>query len=251
MATGGASPEGVAIPELGVAPSIDPDTGLEDELPTPEDSMLISDSSPEGVRLPGVSFAPPDLAYLELEEARLSVSALPAMVTPLVEPVEVSPVAPSTYLEPPVPAQPDAAPYVMLRVSLLQGAAEGPILDVFPSYMISPACSMYDPVISPLTPSMQEDADSRPLASPTTMDQYLSGEGDLLLGATADLSLLSMPLSPLPVPADVVPESSVGSPAGEPVVVSYDGMSDLSREGPFDVHQDAFESGAVVPHDVL
>ena len=30
MAIGGASPEGVAIPELGVAPLVDPDTDLED-----------------------------------------------------------------------------------------------------------------------------------------------------------------------------------------------------------------------------
>ena len=76
------------------------------------------------------------------------------------------------------------------------------------------------------------------------MDQYLSGEGDLLLGDTADLPLLAMPLTPRPIVDDVVPESSVGSPAGEPVVVASDGMSDLSREGPFDVHQDALESGA-------
>ena len=55
MAIGGVSPEGVAIPELGVAPLIDSDTDLEDELPTPEDSMLVSDSSPEGIRLRGGS----------------------------------------------------------------------------------------------------------------------------------------------------------------------------------------------------
>ena len=77
------------------------------------------------------------------------------------------------------------------------------------------------------------------------MDQYLSGVGDLLLGDTADLPLLSMP--PLPVVVDVVTESSVGSPAGEPVVVPSDGMPDLSREGPFDVHQDDLELGAT-PH---
>ena len=76
------------------------------------------------------------------------------------------------------------------------------------------------------------------------MDQYLWGEGDLLLGDMADLALLSRPLTPLPVVVDVVTESSVGSPAGEPVVVPSNGMPDLSREGPFDVHQDALESGA-------
>ena len=48
MAIGGVSPERVAIPELGVAPLVDPDTDLEDEMSTPEDSMLLSDSSPEG-----------------------------------------------------------------------------------------------------------------------------------------------------------------------------------------------------------
>ena len=35
----------------------------------------------------------------------------------------------------------------------------------------------------------------------------------------------------------------MGSPAGEPVVVPSDRMPDLSREGPFDVHQDTLESG--------
>ena len=74
MAIGGATLEGGAILELGVAPLFDDDTDLEDELPTPEGSMLIGDFSPEGVRL-------------------LSVSVLPAIVTPLVEPGEVFPVA--------------------------------------------------------------------------------------------------------------------------------------------------------------
>ena len=73
--------------------------------------------------------------------------------------------------------------------------------------------------------------------------QYLSGEGDLLLGDTADLPLLAMPLTPRPIVDDVVPESSVGCPAGEPVVVPSYGLPDLSREGPFDVHRDALESG--------
>ena len=37
-----------------------------------------------------------------------------------------------------------------------------------------------------------------------------------------------MPLTPGPIVDDVVPESSGGSPAGEPVVVASDGMPDLS-----------------------
>ena len=89
MEIGGVSPEGVAVPELGVASLVDTDTELEDELTTPEDSPLLHDSSPEGVRLPGVRPAPRDLVDIELEKALLSVSILPAMVTPLEEPVEV------------------------------------------------------------------------------------------------------------------------------------------------------------------
>ena len=62
-----------------------------------------------------------------------------------------------------------------------------------------------------------------------------------------DLPLLTMPLTPRPVVVEMVLESSVGSPAGIPTVSPSDGMPDLSREGPFDVHQDALESGAT-PH---
>ena len=50
------------------------------------------------------------------------------------------------------------------------------------------------------------------------------------------MPLLSLPLQPLPVTDDSVPESYVVSPAGEPVVVPSDVMPDLSHEGPFDVH---------------
>ena len=53
-----------------------------------------------------------------------------------------------------------------------------------------------------------------------------------------------LPLAPRPIVEEVVLGSSVGSPAGEPVSPPSYGMPDLSREGPFDVHQDASESGA-------
>ena len=42
----------------------------------------------------------------------------------------------------------------------------------------------------------------------------------------------------------MVPGSAVGSLTGEPVAVPSRSMPDLSREGPFDVRQDASESGA-------
>ena len=95
---------------------------------------------------------------------------------------------------------------------------------MFPSYLILPACSIYEPVTSPTTPSLQEDVDYREPTSPATMDQYLLGQGDLLLGDTADVPLLASPLTPRPVIVDVVPESSVGSPAGEPVIVPSESL---------------------------
>ena len=105
-------------------------------------------------------------------------------------------------------------------------------------------CSVYEPATSPITPSLWEDDDNRPPFSPVTMDQYLSREGDLLFGDSTDLPLLVMQLTPRPIVEEMVLGSSVGFPAGEPVVVPSHGMPDLSREGPFDVHQDASESGA-------
>ena len=165
MEIGGVSPEGVAVPEIGVTPLVSTDTELEDELATPEDSPLLPDSSPEGVRLLGVCPAPRDLVDIELEKALLSVSIWPAMVTPLEEPVEVFPAAPSTYPEPPVPVLPYDDPGAPSGVSPLRVAADGPVLDVFPLYSLSPTCSVYEPVTSPLTPSLHEDADSKPPAA--------------------------------------------------------------------------------------
>ena len=102
---------------------------------------------------------------------------------------------------------------------------------------------MYELPNSPVTLYLQEDAAYQPPPSPATMDQYLSRDGVLLLGEVMALSGLSAPLSPVPVVGDVAPESSVSSPAGVPVAPSSNGMPDLSREGPFDVLQDALESG--------
>ena len=106
------------------------------------------------------------------------------------------------------------------------------------------AGSVYEPVTSPITPSLREDDAYRPPPSPATMDQYLLRDGDLLLGDSTDLPLLAMPMTPRPFVEEMVLGSSVGSQAGEPVAAPSHGMPNISREGPFDVHQDASESGA-------
>ena len=66
----------------------------------------------------------------------------------------------------------------------------------------------------------------------------------LLWGKSTDLPLLPAPLTPRPIVEVMVPGSAVGSPPGEPVVAPSRSMTDLSREGPFDVRQYASGSGA-------
>ena len=66
----------------------------------------MSASGPEGVCLPGVRPAPPDILDLELEKVLLDVSILPVMVTPIVNPVVGIPGAPSSYPAPPLPVLP-------------------------------------------------------------------------------------------------------------------------------------------------
>ena len=67
----------------------------------------------------------------------------------------------------------------------------------------SPACSVYEPATSPVTPYLQEYTAYQPPPSPATMDQYLYRDGVLLLGDVMALPGLSSPLSPVPV-VDIV-----------------------------------------------
>ena len=166
-----------------------------------------------------------ELVDLELERALLCISVLPEMVTPFEEPVEGFPTAPSSSPEPPpVPMLSYVDPDASSRSSPIRVAADGPEMDVFQSYLSSPACSVYEPATFPATPYLQKDAAYQPPPSPATMDQYLSGDGVLLLGDVMALPGLSSPLSPVLVVDEVAPESSVGSPAGVPVAPSSDGM---------------------------
>ena len=183
MVIGGASQEGVAVQELGVAPPDASGTDLEDELPTPEDSMVIGGASPER----------------DLKDELLNMSPLPTIVSPLTEPVEALLVSPSLYPEPPVPAQPDPVPSVELRDVPLREADERPMIDLFPSFLISPAQSYYDPATSPITSDLQDDSGYLQPDSPATMDQYIVANEDLLLGDPSELQLLSLPLLPVPV----------------------------------------------------
>ena len=132
----------------------------------------------------------------------------------------------------------------MLVSSSLREVAGSPVLDNSPSYLASPTGSVSGPITSLISPSLRADDVSRPPSGLAPMDQYLPRDSSLLLGESTDLPLLPAPLTPRPIVEEMVPGSVEGSPTGEPVAAPSQSMPDLSREGPFDVHQAASESGA-------
>ena len=94
------------------------------------------------------------------------------------------------------------------------------------------------------------------------MDQYLPRDSAPFAGESTDLPLLPRPLTPRPIIEGMVLGSVKGSPTRDPVAARSQCMPDLSREGPFDVHQDASVSGGLsagvgqsaglsIPHDFL
>ena len=120
----------------------------------------------------GVCPAHPAVLDLELEKVFLDVSILPVMVTPIVDPVVGLPEAPSSYPAPPLPVLPNDNPDPSLRGSLLREVADSLVLDVFPSYSMSPAGSVYEPVTSPITPFLWEDDYYRPLSDDIVQRGY-------------------------------------------------------------------------------
>ena len=76
------------------------------------------------------------------------------------------------------------------------------------------------------------------------MDQYLPCDASLLSGESMDFPDLPAPLTPRQIIEEMVSGSVAGSPTGEPVAAASLSMQDLSREGPFEVHQDSSRSGA-------
>ena len=132
----------------------------------------------------------------------------------------------------------------MLVASSLREMVGSLVLDNSPSYLASPTGSVSGPITSLISPSLQTDDVSGPPSRLAPMDQYLPRDTSLLLGESTDLPFLPAPLTPRPIVKEMVPGSAVGSPTGEPVAAASQCMPDLSREGPFDVHQDASQSGA-------
>ena len=174
------------------------------------------------------------------------------MVTPFMDPVVESSVTPALYPVPPIPVlsvneQVPVLESVNDQVpvsSSIREVAGSPVLDNSPSYQASPTGSVSGPITSLISPSLQTDDVARPLSGLSPMDQYLPRDSSLLLGESTDLPFLPAPLTPRPIVEEMVPGSDVGSPTWETVAAASQSMPDLSREGPFDIHQDVSESGA-------
>ena len=64
--------------------------------------MVIGGASPERVAIPELGVAPLDNSETDLEDELLNMSPLPTVVSPLTEHVEALPVSLSLYPEPPV-----------------------------------------------------------------------------------------------------------------------------------------------------
>ena len=226
-------------PELGVAPLVDPVTDLEDERPTPVGSL----SSAVDECMP---LSPTSGVDLEVVHALLEVGVLPAMVTPIVDPVVEFPLTPATYPVPPVPLM-SFGDSVLLEVAPPAGLAVGS-----PARRETLLCQVSSPALVassrlPLSsPVLRSASNVIPPSGLAAMDQEMSWSASLPLGVSADSPLLLAPLTPRRmVEGMAVPGSVVSSPAWDTDMAGgHQQMPDLSLEGPFDVHQDRPTSGA-------
>ena len=190
---------GLISPELGVAPLVDPQTDLEDELPTPvgSPSTDVSKSVPTSTSS-GVD--------LELARALLEIGVLPVMVTPMVDPKVGSSMTPAEY---PVPQIPELS----VVDSPARPAGRSPSRNESLLCQVSPPGSAAEAVPSPTSPVLRSTDNDNPPSGLAAMDQYLPLSASLPVGETTDSPLLPAPLTPRRmVEEQFVPGSVVASP---------------------------------------
>ena len=160
----------MVIPELGVAPLEDSGTDLEDELPTPDGSSSTDASKP---------VLGPTPQGVDLERALLELGVLPAMVTPIVDPVVETSATPALYPVPPIPmlSVVDSAP--ILVASLFRQVRGSPVRDQSLSCQVSPPDSVSEPIPSQISPLLRSEDVARPPSGLAPIYQYLDGPGML------------------------------------------------------------------------
>ena len=115
--------DGIAFPELGVAPLIASGTDLDDELPTSDDSLVEPEIRP--VQQGGFD--------LELAKALLDVLIMPSMITPIDDPGVDSRVSPATYPVPPIPVVLVDEPVYLLEAPPVREVVSSPVRECSPS----------------------------------------------------------------------------------------------------------------------
>ena len=162
----------MVIPELGVAPLEDSGTDLEDELPTPDGSPSTDASKLVlGPTSPGVD--------LELVRALLEFGVLPAMVTPIVDPVVGTSATPAF-----VPHASNSGAVAGGLGSCFGGLSYStgggsPVRDQSLSCQVSPPGSVSEPIPSQISPSLRSEDVARPPSGLAPMDQYLPRSASL------------------------------------------------------------------------
>ena len=200
---------GFICPELSVAPLLDSGTDLEDELPSPDASPVFLGH--------GVALLPAQVEEnVDLTQVLAEFGTLPAIMTPIHDPQEERVVPPAEC------RTPDA------HIDLLVAPA-GPT--VVPDDGVQPptgsvGCSPI-PLTTPAVPTPEKNFFflGQPWVDPS------SG------GEPADYRLPAAPLTSRPV--------TVSQHVGElDAVREHVNVPDLSREGPFDIHQGHHHSSA-------
>ena len=198
-------------PELGVAPRIDPGTDLEDELSDLADSPAAADHGVAPLSVPAD-------VDIDLEQVFGDIGSLPAMVTPICDFDELM------VAQPPMVTSP-AGPTVVSPGFLQPSTGSVGCLLVLPTV----------PVVSTPEKSLllgaAEMTQGQPWAGPSS---WGGGGGG---GESVGSHFPAAPLAPRPVAAS--PQDNESDAAG-----GYSDVHDLSREGPFDIHQDRPHSGA-------
>ena len=199
---GGADLLSLICPELGVAPLLDPGTDLEDELPSPATSPVFIGH--------GVALLPAQVEEdVDLPQVLQDFGALPAIVTPIRDPQREQVVPPAEYRAPDVqvgsfvvPAGPTVAP---------SNVTQPPTGSV--------GCSpMTLTTLAGSAPEENSLLQGQPWADPSSGRE------------PADNQLPAAPLTSRP--------ATVSHHDGElDAVRERVNVPDLSREGPFDIHQ--------------
>ena len=81
-------PVSLQLKDIGLLPRTRPVASARLAAPPPEDTMAIGGASPERVAIPELGVTSPDDSGTDLEDELLSISPLPTIVSPLTEPVE-------------------------------------------------------------------------------------------------------------------------------------------------------------------